>query len=226
VAPVASRFPELTIIPYVIPGRTGAQLFAEDIALLHREFANVNTVKEATGNLDNMKKTRTCCGPDFTILSGDDGITYQIMTDPDIAASGVISVISNIAPKAVTQMVALLAAGKTEEAATLEKALAPLFGLVTVTTKETSPLGEVVCRARNPLAIKTFMSILGMPSGGCRRPLGRMSRSGIDVVLKAGRTVLENNPEILAPAADFFHIDIEARLNDPGVLDGLFYSEY
>lgn len=226
VAPVARRFPQLSIIPYVIPGRTGAQLFAEDIALLNREYANVNTVKEATGNIDNMKKTRTCCGPDFTILSGDDGLTFQMMTDPEIAASGVISVVSNIAPGAVTKMVSLLEAGETDNAAVLVKALSPLFGLVTVTTTEASPLGDVVCRARNPLAIKTLMSLLGMPSGGCRRPLGKMSRSGLEVVLKAARTVQEKNPEILAPAADFFGVDIPARLNDPAAIESLYYPEY
>ncbi len=226
VAPVARRFPKLSIIPYVIPGRTGAQLFAEDLALLNREFANVNTVKEATGSIDNMKKTRTCCGPDFTILSGDDGLTFRMMTDPDIAAAGVISVVSNIAPGAVTQMVRLLEAGQTQKAAALEKALSPLFGLVTVTTTESSPLGAVICRARNPLAIKTLMSILGMPSGGCRRPLGKMSRSGIEMVLDAARTVQKNNPEVLAPAADYFRIDIPARLNDPASIEGLYYPEY
>ncbi|MBW2319210.1 MAG: dihydrodipicolinate synthase family protein, partial [Deltaproteobacteria bacterium] len=70
VAPVASKFPQIEIIPYVIPGRTGAQLLPEDLAILNKQFANVNTVKEATANIENMKRTRECCGPDFTIMSG------------------------------------------------------------------------------------------------------------------------------------------------------------
>ena len=104
VAPVAEEFPGVQVIPYVIPGRTGAQLLPEDLALLFRDYPNVATVKEATGNLENMKRTRQCCGPDYTILSGDDGMTYQMMTDSSVAGAGVISVASNVAPAAVTRL--------------------------------------------------------------------------------------------------------------------------
>ena len=58
VGPVAAAFPDLTVIPYVIPGRTGAQLLPEDLALLNQACDNVNTVKEATGNLDPDNKTK------------------------------------------------------------------------------------------------------------------------------------------------------------------------
>jgi 4-hydroxy-tetrahydrodipicolinate synthase len=226
VAPVARQFPDTTIIPYVIPGRTGAQLFPEDLALLFKEFGNVNTVKEATGNLDNMKHTRECCGPDYVILSGDDGITYDMMIDDKIAAAGAISVITNVAPKAVADMVQLLLDGNIVDAKKLKDALNPLYGLVTVTTKETTPYGEVVCRARNPLAIKTLMTILGMPSGGCRQPLGKMSANGLNKVLDIARTVQERNPEILAPAAAFFNVDIEERLGNAVDMEGLCYDAY
>jgi 4-hydroxy-tetrahydrodipicolinate synthase len=226
VAPVAGAFPDLTVIPYVIPGRTGAQLFPEDLALLFREFGNVNTVKEATGNLDNMRRTRECCGEDYVILSGDDGITFDMMTDTAIAAAGVISVITNVAPKGVVDMVRLLMEGRVEAAGQLKEALDPLFGLVTVSTQETSPYGDVLCRARNPLAIKALMSILGMPSGGCRRPLGKMSRNGLNKVLEAARTVQARNPEILAPIAEFFKVDIEERLGNPAFAEGLCYDSY
>ena len=226
VAPVASKFPQIQIIPYVIPGRTGAQLLPEDLALLHKQYANMSTVKEATGNIENMKRTRECCGEDFTILSGDDDKTFTIMTDPAIKASGVISVASNMAPRAVTEMTTLLNEGKQAEAEKLMIALKPLFGIVTVKTQEETPYGAVTCRARNPLATKTLMAILGMPVGPCRRPLGKMTKKGIEVVLDAGRTVWKNNPEILKPVADFFDVDIEARLYDESILAGLTYDQY
>jgi len=226
VEPIAFAIPDTEVIPYVIPGRTGAQLLPEDLAILHQRCANVATVKEATGNLDNMKRTRQCCGADFTILSGDDGLTCEMMCDPAIQAAGVISVLSNIAPKAVTDMVHLLAEGRRDEGEKMMVALTPLFGLVTVKTKEKSPYGEVVCRARNPLALKTLMSILGMPSGGCRPPLGKMTRNGIEKVLDAARTTQAETPEILMPVARFFNVDIEQRLNDPSVIEGLYYAEY
>ncbi|MDJ0913226.1 MAG: 4-hydroxy-tetrahydrodipicolinate synthase [Desulfobacterales bacterium] len=226
VAPIAAAIPDVATIPYVIPGRTGAQLLPEDLSLLNREFQNVNTVKEATGNLDNMRRTRECCGPDFTILSGDDGLTYQMMVDPAIQAAGVISVASNVAPAAVTQMVAALQNKDLATAENLNKALEPLFNLVTVTTTEVTPHGEVSCRARNPLALKTLMTLLGMPSGGCRQPLGKMTQKGFTVVLEAARSVQSNNPEILQPIADFFGINIEARLENLDYREGLFYDAY
>jgi 4-hydroxy-tetrahydrodipicolinate synthase len=226
IARVAAEFPDLTIIPYIIPGRTGAQLLPEDLALLSTAYPNVNIVKEATGNLDNMRRTRKCCGPDFTILSGDDGLTAQMMTDPEIAAAGVISVVSNIAPKAIKEMVRLLAAKETDRAQQLAEKLKPLFGLVTVITQEKTPYGDVVCRARNPLALKTLMQLLGVPSGPCRPPLGKMSRAGIDVVVGIAKTVQSSNPEILAPLAEYFNVDIDARINDERLLEGLYYPEY
>ena len=95
-----------------------------------------------------------------------------------------------------------------------------------VKTMETTPFGEVVCRARNPLAYKALMSILGMPAGRCRQPLGKMTRNGLETVLKATRKVQADNPEILEPVAEFFNVDIEGRLNDPSILEGLYYEEY
>ena len=226
VAPVAGAFPDVQIIPYVIPGRTGAQLLPEDIAILNRNFDNLNMVKEATGSIENMKHTRSCCGADFTILSGDDGLTFEMMTDQEIMASGVISVASNVAPGPVTEMVKLLEQGNQSEAKKILSALEPLFGLVTIKTKEKTADGEVVCRARNPLGIKTLMSILGMPSGGCRQPLGKMTKNGLEKVIEAAQKIQSNNPEIFKPVSDFFGVDIDERLNSLSSREGLCYEEY
>jgi 4-hydroxy-tetrahydrodipicolinate synthase len=226
VEPIAATFPNLGVIPYVIPGRTGAQLLPEDLALLYNSYPNVSTVKEATANIENMKRTRECCGPDFTILSGDDGMTYQMMTDPLVGAAGVISVTSNIAPGATSQMVHMLEKGDTDNAQKLLAALDPLFNLVTVKTMEKTPYGDVVCRARNPLALKTLMAILGMPAGGCRQPLGKMTLTGVETVLEAARTVQTKNPEIFQPISDFFNVDVPARLEDPTNWETLYYKDY
>jgi 4-hydroxy-tetrahydrodipicolinate synthase len=226
IEPIAASFPNMEIIPYIIPGRTGAQMLPEDLAILAGEYANVKTVKEATADIETMRKTRKCCGNDYSILSGDDGMTFQMMTDPDIKASGVISVVSNIAPFAVAQMVKLLQVGDTAEAENLQNALDPLFGLVTVKTNEQTPYGEVSCRARNPLPIKTLMMVLGMPSGYCRKPLGKMTKKGFETVIETAKKVQAENPDILKPVAEFFKIDIEERLNNPSYHEGLYYSQY
>jgi len=226
IEPIAKSFPGVQLIPYIIPGRTGAQMLPEDLAILTEQFDNVNTVKEATGSIDNMKRTRKCCGPDYSILSGDDPMTFQMMTDPEIKASGVISVASNIAPKAVADIVRLLQEEKQAEAKAIVDSVEPLFQLVTVKTMEKTPYGEIPCKARNPLAIKTLMSILGMPAGPCRRPLGKMTKTGLDKVLEVARTVQSAHPQIFQPAADFFNIDVDERLNNPVYLEGLFYNNY
>ena len=186
----------------------------------------MNTVKEATGNIENMKQTRKCCGPGYNILSGDDGLTYEMMTNPDIKAGGVISVISNIVPKAVTELVKALEKGNGEAAKKYKAALDPLFDLVTVKTKEKTPYGDVVCRARNPLAVKAVMTVLGMPSGGCRKPLGKLTRNGFEKILETLKNMQNKNPEILKPVGEFFCVDIKGRLNRSSVAEDICYKNY
>jgi 4-hydroxy-tetrahydrodipicolinate synthase len=224
VEPIARQFPEIQVIPYVIPGRTGTQLLPQDIAVLHQQYPNVSTVKEATGDLENMKLTRRLCGNHFNILSGDDDKTYAMMTAPEIAASGVISVTSNIVPRAVSDMAHYILDGNIDEANDICQALQPLFSIVTVKTQEQTPFGPAPCKARNPLAYKTLMNVLGMPSGPCRQPIGKMTRNGLEVVLANTRKVYENNPEILQPIADFFAVDLKERLYNPKFLEGLYYA--
>jgi 4-hydroxy-tetrahydrodipicolinate synthase len=224
VEPIAQRFPEVQVIPYIIPGRTGTQLYAQDLAILHTQYPNVRCVKEATGDLKNMELTRKICGDDFDILSGDDDKTYTMMISPDIGASGVISVASNVAPQAVSDMVQYVLDGNEEAASIIAQALQPLFNVITVKTQEQTTYGPVMCRARNPLAYKTLMNVLGMPSGPCRQPLGKMTRQGIDVVIAAARKVYEANPQILQPVADYFDIDLNDRLYNEKYLEGLYYA--
>lgn len=226
VEPIAQACPDVEIIPYVVPGRTGAKMLPQDLALAYRRHPNVATVKEATGDLENMRRIREYCGPDFAILSGDDPITYEMMTDPKIRANGVISVASNIAPGPVSQFIRLLEAGNLDEARKLGEDLKPLFDTVTVKTVEQTPFGEIECRARNPLPVKTMMAILGMPCGGCRRPLGKMTVKGLETVLAAARRVNATNPNIFKPIADFFGVDIQDRLKNPANLDVLCYPGY
>ena len=226
VAPIAAACPDIKIIPYIIPGRTGAQMLPEDLAILYKSYPNVNSVKEATTDINNMRRTRACCGDDYVILSGDDGMTYEMMTDPQIKAAGTISVTANVAPGALSRMVALLNEGNQPEANALMLKLQPLFSLVTVSTTEKTPYGNVLCRARNPAAYKAMMAILGMPSGGCRPPLGRLTQKGLNVVLEGLRRVYKDSPEILQPIAEFFNVDIGQRLEDPQYREGLFYNEY
>ncbi len=224
IEPIARRFPEVQVIPYIIPGRTGTQLLPPDIAELSANYANVRCVKEATGDLENMRLTRKLCGQDFDILSGDDDKTFTMMTLPEIAASGVISVSSNIVPHAVSDLVHYVRDGNLREAKQLSEILQPLFSIITVKTQEQTDFGPVTCRARNPLATKTLMNVLGMPSGPCRQPLGKMTRAGLEVVLQTTRKLYETHPEIFKPIEEFFDVDLMDRLNNPQHIEGLYYA--
>jgi len=68
------------------------------------------------------------------------------------------------------------------------------------------------------------MNVLGMPSGPCRQPLGKMTRSGLDVVLTNARKVFEANPQILQPVADYFNVDLKDRLYNAKYVEGLYYA--
>lgn len=225
---LAELFPDTSFVPYIIPGRSGTALSVEDLAILAGEYPNIHSVKEATGDLNRMAYTRKLTGSDFYIMSGDDDLTYTMMTDDSIRSQGVISVVTNVVPGAVTQMVKKILSGDMDTASALKEALAPLFGIVTVKVKSERvlPNGDVAVvedRFRNPLAIKTLMQGLGMPCGPARQPLGKMNESGVKVVRDAVRKVWNSNPEILEPISRFYCVDVESRIADNRIWDGLKY---
>ena len=211
---IAKAFRKAFIMPYVIPGRTGTKLEVEDLAILHRNYKNVRSVKEATGDLERMAKTRTLCGEDFDILSGDDDKTYEMMTRSDIRASGVVSVMSNIVPGPIGEMVQAIRNGNMGKADRLRDALDPLFKVVTVNTIESYEGFNVPAKFRNPLAIKTMMKGLGLFSGPCRPPLGKMTPKGVEIVRNALKEVYEKDREVLMPIQDFYKINVEEKLSN------------
>lgn len=210
---IAKAFRKTFVIPYVIPGRTGTKLEVEDLAILHRKFRNVRAVKEATGDLERMAKTRNLLGEDFDILSGDDDKTYEMMTRSDIRASGVISVLSNIVPSPIREMVEAIQKGDQAKAHRLKEVLDPLFKLVTVNTVESYEGFEVPCKFRNPVPIKTMMNALGLPSGPCRPPLGKMTPKGKEFVRNALKKVYETDRTVFAPLEEFYKVNVEERLS-------------
>ena len=211
---IAKSFRKAFVMPYVIPGRTGTKLEVEDLAILNRKYKNVRAVKEATADLDRMAKTRTLLGEDFDILSGDDDKTFEMMTRQDVRASGVISVMSNIIPGPINEMVRAILNGDMEKANRLKDLLDPLFKVVTVNTMESYEGFEVPAKFRNPSAIKTMMKGLGLPSGPCRPPLGKMTPKGTEVVRNALKEVYEKEKEVLMPIQTFYKVNIEERLTN------------
>jgi len=224
---ILQEVPDIPVMPYVIPGRTGCALSAADLAVLHlNDPRRVPAVKQATGDLERMRLDRKLAGPALGILSGDDELTVTMMRDQAIGACGVVSVMSNVAPGSVNAIVRAQLAGDTGETDRLSRALAPLFGLVTcaVTALRTLPNGqsvEVVDKFRNPVPVKTMMAGLGMIPPAKRPPLGRMSAAGVAQCREALRQVHESDPGILGPIEDAFDVRIDQRLGDDGVWSAL-----
>jgi 4-hydroxy-tetrahydrodipicolinate synthase len=224
--PIARAVSEMCLIPYVIPGRTGTQIAAEDLALLVKGYPNVRAVKEATGSLENAAAIRSLCGDAFSILSGDDDSTYGLMADSRVRANGTISVMSNIAPRAVSDMVSAALEGDMATAMTWASALKPIFELVTVRTEEPVLGRTLTVKARNPLPVKTMAALLGMPAGRCRAPLGKLTRAGLERVLAGLRKLWSQNPEVLEPIEKEFGVSVADRLGSPPDLEGLCYENY
>jgi len=225
---ILSEFPDMDFITYAIPGRTVTVLAPEDLAILRREYRNLVAVKEATGDFERMRRVRSILDQDFNIISGDDPNTYQMMTDLQIGASGVISVISNLTPGPVEKYVRLILDGKTEEAKKIDEALSPLFKVVMVQTTEDVklPNGEtakVTYKFPNPVPIKTMMVGLGMITGTTKRPLGKLTKKGVGLVRDALRQVWQKDPKLLEPVEGFYDVDLEKRLGDDKIWAQLSY---
>jgi 4-hydroxy-tetrahydrodipicolinate synthase len=223
---IMKAVPELPLVAYVIPGRTGCALAPEDVAILVAESDRLVGVKEATGNLDRMAYTKSLVVDRLSIMSGDDPLTVTMMEREDIHAQGVISVMSNLFPGAIAEMVRHAHAGDMNLAWALEKQLSPVFGLVgmSVDTERRLPNGAVVTipdKYRNPLPVKTMMAGLGLPSGRCRQPLGQMHVKGVQRARVALQQIQTESPELLQPLASFFGVDVAVRLDDDAVWESL-----
>jgi 4-hydroxy-tetrahydrodipicolinate synthase len=224
---VLDAVPDIPVVPYIIPGRTGCALSAEDLAILHLEDpARVPAVKEATGDLDRMRSDRALAGGALAIMSGDDDLTLRMMRDETIAASGVISVMSNLAPAAVTAMTRAAAEGDHDEADRIAKGLAPLFRLVGCSAEDqrTLPNGAVVTahdKFRNPVPVKTMMAGLGMLPVTMRPPLGKMTRAAVQICRDALAEVHGTDPTLLAPIEAAFDVSVASRLADDEVWSAL-----
>jgi 4-hydroxy-tetrahydrodipicolinate synthase len=225
---VLSEFPETDFISYAIPGRSVTVIAPEDLAILRERHRNLVAVKDATGDIARMRRTRSLVDGDFNIMSGDDPLTYQMMTDLQIASSGVISVISNVTPGPIEKYTRMIAAGKLKEARRIDESLQPLFGLVGVKTTEEVRLpggrtAKVEYKFPNPVPVKTMMAGLGMITGPCKKPLGKLTRNGVGMVRGALQGMWEASPKLLEPIEGHYDVRIANRLGDDKIWDKLSY---
>ncbi len=148
----------IPILVYNIQSRTAVNVETATLERLVRDARNVAGVKEASGSLDQMSQVIAACGPDFSVLSGDDNLTLPLLA---IGGHGVISVIANILPRETADMVHAALEGDWKRARDLHYRLFPLARAAFLET--------------NPIPIKEAMAMAGMIEPEFRLPMCRMS---------------------------------------------------
>ncbi|MBR3757687.1 MAG: 4-hydroxy-tetrahydrodipicolinate synthase [Bacteroidaceae bacterium] len=145
---------DLPIVLYNVPGRTGVNMTAETTLRIARDFKNVIAIKEASGNITQMDDIIKNKPENFDVISGDDGITFPLIT---LGAVRVISVIGNAFPKEFSRMTRLALQGDYANALKIHHSFTELFSLLFVDG--------------NPAGVKAMLNAMGMIENRLRLPL-------------------------------------------------------
>ena len=145
---------KLPIVLYNVPGRTGVNMTATTTLRLAHDFDNIVAIKEASGDISQMDEIIKKKPENFDVISGDDGITFPLIT---LGAVGVISVIGNAFPREFSRMTRLALAGDYNSALTIHHQFTELFKLLFVDG--------------NPAGVKAMLSMMGMIENRLRLPL-------------------------------------------------------
>ncbi|UBM63198.1 4-hydroxy-tetrahydrodipicolinate synthase [Candidatus Sulfidibacterium hydrothermale] len=156
---VAAASP-VPVILYNIPGRTASNIAAETTLQLAHDFKNIVAVKEASGDLAQVMEILRQKPKDFQVLSGDDALTFPMMT---LGASGVISVLANVLPQPFTQMVNLLLQNKITKAREIHYSLLPVM--------------QQLFADGNPAGIKAALEIKGIIKNNLRLPMVKANKA-------------------------------------------------
>ena len=144
----------LPVILYNVPGRVSVNMTAETTLRLAREHKNIIAIKEACGNFDQIDEIIKNKPKDFTVLSGDDSITFPLIT---MGAEGVISVIGNAYPREFSKMVRMTMNKEYDQALLLHHKFKELFSLLFVDG--------------NPAGVKAALNAMGFCQNILRLPL-------------------------------------------------------
>jgi len=157
----------IPIIVYNIKGRTAVNIETSTLVKLMSDCKNIIAVKEASGDIEQMKEVIKNSKEDFCVLSGDDNMTLDLIKE---GGDGVISVASNIIPKEMSEMVDNALLGKMERAREIEKTLDKFFKVLFIET--------------NPLPIKTALSMQERCKEVFRLPMCTMEQNNKEELKK------------------------------------------
>jgi 4-hydroxy-tetrahydrodipicolinate synthase len=150
---IAESTPDLPVMLYNIPGRTGQNLQVETISRLS-EIPNIVAIKEASGSLDHASEIRRNTPTEFAIYSGDDSLTLPLLA---VGGKGVVSVASHLVGAQMQTMIQAFEAGQVQAATQVHLQLLPLFKALFLTT--------------NPIPVKAALAFQGWQVGSLRPPL-------------------------------------------------------
>lgn len=148
------------VILYNVPGRTSSNLTAETSLRLAKEFENIKGVKEASGDLSQIMQIIKNRPAGFSVLSGDDALTYPMMT---LGSDGVISVVANAFPKQFSEMVRSSLTGDYD---TARKAHYELLEIM-----------EALFEDGNPAGVKAALNSMGIVGNNLRLPLVKANKA-------------------------------------------------
>lgn len=158
----------IPIIMYNVPSRTGVNILPETAVRIAKEVKNVVAIKEASGNISQVAKLASIADGCLDIYSGNDD---QIIPLLSLGGKGVISVLSNVAPRQTHDMVRAYLDGDVAKASKMQLDSIEL-------------IGALFCEV-NPIPVKAAMNILGWQSGPVRRPLTEMEDANKERLTKA-----------------------------------------
>lgn len=161
----------LPVMVYNIPGRSVVNLAVETVVRLS-QINNIVAIKEASGNLDAMAEIIRKTDDNFTLYSGDDGLTLPVLA---IGGAGVVSVSSHIIGKDMQEMITSFKNGRLEEASEAHRRLLPIM--------------KALFAAPNPSPVKGALNMKGINVGGVRLPLLPLNEDETNTL----REVLQGN---------------------------------
>jgi len=157
------------LVVYNIPGRTASNILPGTMLRL-ADTEHIVAVKEACGDIVQISETIALCGPDFSVVSGDDALALATIA---VGGQGVISTTSNVAPRDMVELVRSAREGDLERARTIHQQLLPLF--------------DVLFCETNPIPVKAAVSMMGLCDDEIRLPMTRITdpnRELLQLVLK------------------------------------------
>ena len=165
---IANAIPKTPVILYNVPSRTGTNILPETVAALVKNVPNIVGLKAASGSLSQIAKTMSLCGDELELYSGNDDQVVPILS---LGGLGVISVLSNVAPRRTHDMVAKFLEGDVKTAARIQ-------------LEAIDMIESLFCEV-NPIPVKEALNLMGWEVGPLRMPLSEMEPENLEKLKKA-----------------------------------------